>query len=59
MILSCYKSYGMENNWRYLVNDKTGDKPMRQISETDIDNLSFAYTQALQDFVVRGVKHTS
>lgn len=59
MILSCYKTYGMKNNWRYLVNDKTGDKPMRQISETDIDNLSFAYTQALQDFVVRGVKHTS
>lgn len=49
----------MKNNWRYLVNDKTGDKPMRQISETDIDNLSFAYTQALQDFVVRGVKHTA
>ena len=59
MILSCYKSYGMQNSWRYKVNEKTGDKPMRQISEIDIDNLSFAYTQALQDYVVRGIKHTS
>ena len=59
MILSCYKTYGMQNSWRYKVNEKTGDKPMRQISEIDIDNLSFAYTQALQDFVVRGIKHTS
>ena len=49
----------MQNSWRYKVNEKTGDKPMRQISEIDIDNLSFAYTQALQDYVVRGIKHTS
>ena len=59
MILSCYQTWGLQNNWSYLVNEKTGIKPMRKITEDEIDHLSFAYTQALQDYVVRGIKHTS
>lgn len=59
MILSCYTAYGEQNNWKYTVNEKTGPRTMRQIHENEIDDLSFAYTKALQNFVVRGVKHTS
>lgn len=63
MILDLYQKYYEINNGRYVrsgnaVSENDSSKPMYRLTEEQRDELSFTYTKALQDFVVRGVKHT-
>lgn len=58
MLLDIYQKYYVLNNGKYKVNEDSEEKAMYRLSEEQRDELSFTYTRALQDFVVRGVKHT-
>lgn len=69
MILSLYKQIGERDDWKYKpvnpVNahanseqsDKIEMKAMRRLSQKEIDDISSYYVIALQQFVVRGIKH--
>lgn len=59
MLLDLYQKYYELNNGKYQVNENSDVKDMYRLSENQRDQISFSYTRALQDFVVRGVKHTS
>lgn len=59
MLLDIYQSYYKQNNGKYKVTEDGQEKPMHPLSEAQRDEVSFSYTRALQDFVVRGVKHTN
>lgn len=58
MLLDIYQKYYALNNGKYKANEDSEEKAMYRLSEEQRDELSFTYTRALQDFVVRGVKHT-
>lgn len=58
MILSLYQAYYKANNGYYQVAENTEPKPMYKLSDEQLDEISFTYVKALQDLVVRGVKHT-
>ena len=58
MLLDLYHKYYQQYEGKYQVNEESEVKPMMRLSDTQRDELSFTYTKALQDFVVRGVKHT-
>lgn len=58
MLLDLYQKYYEQNDGKYQVNEESEVKAMYRLSEEQRDELSFIYTKALQDFVVRGVKHT-
>lgn len=59
MLLQCYVVYGKENNWRYQVNEKSEVRVMRKVLQDELDKAAAVYIIALQQFVVRGVKHSS
>ena len=59
MLLQCYVVYGKENGWRYQVNEKSEVRVMRKVSQDELDKAAAVYIIALQQFVVRGVKHSS
>lgn len=59
MLLDLYQKYYEQNDGKYQVNEESEIKSMYRLSEEQRDELSFTYTKALQDFVVRGVKHTA
>lgn len=59
MILDLYLKYYQENGGKYTINNRSETRFMFPLSIEERDELSFKYTQALQDFVVRGVKHGS
>ena len=59
MLLQCYVVYGQENGWRYQVNEKSEVRVMRKVSQDELDKAAAVYIIALQQFVVRGVKHSS
>ena len=58
MILDLYQKYYQANDGKYQVTETSEEKAMYRLSEDQRDEISFVYTKALQDFVVRGVKHT-
>ena len=58
MLLDIYDDYAKKNDHKYRLTEKSEYKPMYRLTQEQRNNISFAYTQALQDFVVRGVKHT-
>lgn len=58
MLLDLYIKYYEDNNGRFVANERSESRAMFPLSIKDRNELSFKYTQALQDFVVRGVKHS-
>lgn len=58
MLLDLYQKFYKINSGMYKVTEDSESKPMYRLSDAQRDELSFSYTRALQDFVVRGVKHT-
>lgn len=58
MLLEIYCEYYSQNNGQYQVSETAQVKDMRRITPEQRNELSFSYTRALQDFVVRGVKHS-
>lgn len=59
MLLDLYQKYYDQHDGKYQVTETSEPKAMYRLNEEQRDLLSFTYTRALQDFVVRGVKHTS
>ena len=59
MILDLYQAYYKDHDGKYKVTENSDEKFMTILNDGQRDELSFSYTRALQDFVVRGVKHTA
>lgn len=59
MLLDLYSVYAIKNNHKYQPTDKSQVKAMMKLPQDHRNELSCAYTIALQKFVVRGVKHTA
>ena len=57
MLLECYQQAYKDGEGKYQVNEKSDAKTMRRITEQEFREILFMYKQALQDFVVSGVKH--
>lgn len=58
MILELYMKYYVQFNGKYLTTGTSKERSMVRISQKDCDEISSIYVTALQDFVVRGIKHT-
>lgn len=57
MILEVYMKFYNQNKGHYSSTGKSKLKAMIPISQKDCNDISSTYVRALQDFVVRGIKH--
>lgn len=57
MILELYMKYYEQFNGKFTTAGTSKPRDMLPISQKDCDSISSTYVRALQDFVVRGIKH--